>query len=107
MVIIETSVFTRRVTELLSDEEYRKLQIELVARPDAGAVIAGTGGLRKMRWGVEGRGKRGGVRIIYYRAVARHQILMLLIYAKNQADDLTAQQKQVLRALVKEQFDES
>jgi len=66
MVIVETSVFTRQVLDLLSDEEYRKLQIELANYPDAGAVIKGSGGLRKMRWKAKGRGKRGGVRVIYH-----------------------------------------
>ena len=64
MEIIETSIFTRRVSELLSNEAYRELQSELVIRPAAGAVIAGSGGLRKLRWAGSGRGKRGGVRVI-------------------------------------------
>mgnify|MGYP001607989014 FL=1 len=66
MVIIETSVFTRRLLELLNDEAYRKLQTALVNRPDAGPLIVSSGGLRKLRWALKGRGKRGGVRIIYY-----------------------------------------
>lgn len=65
-VFFETSVFTRRVTELLSDYEYAELQRTLVANPNAGDVIPGSGGLRKIRWAAQGRGKRGGVRIIYY-----------------------------------------
>ncbi len=77
MVIVETSIFTRRVLELLTDEDYRKLQIALVNRPHAGAVIPGSGGLRKLRWALLGRGKRGGVRIIYYWAVEQQQLLML------------------------------
>lgn len=60
MVIIETSVFAKQVQKLLSDEEYRQLQTELVKRPEVGAVIPGSGGLRKTRWSVEGRGKQGG-----------------------------------------------
>ncbi len=70
MVIIETRTFTRQVTALLSDDEYRALQTELAGRPDAGAIIQGSGGIRKLRWSVHGRGKRGGVRVIYYWAVA-------------------------------------
>ncbi len=77
MVILETSIFTRRVLELLADEDYRKLQIGLVNRPQVGAVIPGSGGLRKVRWALSGRGKRGGVRIIYYWAVEQQQLLML------------------------------
>ena len=72
MQIIETSAFTRRVAGLLTDDEYRALQSALVVNPEAGAVIVGTGGARKVRWAREGRGKSGGVRVIYYYATARH-----------------------------------
>jgi hypothetical protein len=61
MVIIKTSIFTRQVLALLSDEDYRRLQMALVLHPDMGAVIPGSGGLRKARCAVVGRGKRGGV----------------------------------------------
>ena len=64
MVIIETSVFTRQLPSLLSDEEYRKLQVALANRPNIGDLIKGSGGLRKVRWAIEGSGKRGGVRVI-------------------------------------------
>ena len=80
MVIIETSVFTRQVMGPLTDDEYRALQLALANRPAAGAIVRGGGGLRKLRWSVGGRGKRGGVRVIYYWATGRGQILMLLIY---------------------------
>ena len=66
MLVVETPVFTRRVLKLLTDDDYRLLQHELVARPDVGNIIRGSGGLRKVRWAATGRGKRGGVRIIYY-----------------------------------------
>jgi len=66
MIIIETHIFTRKLKALLTDDEYRKLQNELVLRPDAGKIIPGSGGLRKLRWAGSGRGKRGGVRVIYY-----------------------------------------
>jgi mRNA-degrading endonuclease RelE of RelBE toxin-antitoxin system len=68
---------------LLSDEEYRTLQLHLAAHPNSGAVIKGTGGLRKLRWSVAGRGKRGGARIIYYWAVSDNTILMLYGFPKN------------------------
>ena len=64
MLIIETSIFTRQVLALLDDEDYRRLQTVLVIRPTAGDLIPGSGGLRKIRWGAHGRGKRGGVRVI-------------------------------------------
>ncbi len=104
MVIIETSVFTRRVQTLLPDDEYRKLQVALAHRPQAGAIIPGSGGLRKIRWGVAERGKRGGVRVIYYWAVEQERLLMLMIYAKNERTDLTAEQLNVLRHIVEVEF---
>ena len=106
MVIIETSVFTRQVQKLLSDEEYRQLQIELTARPDLGTVIQGSGGLRKVRWRAKGRGKRGGSRVIYFWAVKDHQILMLLIYPKNVQDDLSREQLSALRKVVEAEYHE-
>jgi mRNA-degrading endonuclease RelE of RelBE toxin-antitoxin system len=104
MVIKETSVFTRQVNDLLDSESYRLLQLRLVADPEAGRLIPGTGGLRKIRWQGSGRGKRGGVRVIYYWAVRDAVVLMLLMYGKNEQDDLTAAQKKVLVALVREEF---
>ncbi len=104
MVIIETSVFTRQVRGLLSDEEYRELQIALVKRPHAGSVVVDSGGLRKVRWAIKGRGKRGGVRVIYYWAVAPGQLLMLLIYSKSERDDLTPEQLKTLKKIVEKEY---
>jgi hypothetical protein len=104
MLIIETSAFTRRVQALLRDEEYRLLQARLAAQPDAGAVIKGSGGLRKLRWSVGAQGKRGGVRVIYYWSKPRYRVLMLLIYSKSERDDLTADQLKVLRRLVEAEY---
>ena len=104
MLIIETSAFTRRVQALLRDEEYRLLQVHLAARPDAGAVIKGSGGLRKLRWSVGAQGKRGGVRVIYYWSKPRDRVLMLLIYSKSERDDLTADQLKILRRLVEAEY---
>jgi mRNA-degrading endonuclease RelE of RelBE toxin-antitoxin system len=104
MVIFETSIFTRQVQALLSDEEYRQLQMALILHPDLGAVIPGSGGLRKVRWSTGGRGKRGGVRVIYYWAVVHDRILMLFMYAKNEQDDLTPEQLKVLRRIVEEEY---
>jgi hypothetical protein len=99
MVFIETPIFTAGVCALLGDEEYRALQEHLVAMPNAGAVIAGTGGLRKIRWSVAGKGKRGGTRVIYYHVVAQAQIRMILIYRKGIKDDLTPKEKTILRKI--------
>jgi mRNA-degrading endonuclease RelE of RelBE toxin-antitoxin system len=104
MVFKETTVFTKQVKQLLDVESYRLLQLRLIADPEAGALIPGTGGLRKIRWQGSGRGKRGGIRAIYYWATKDDVVLMLLAYPKNERDDLSPEQKKVLRALVKEEF---
>jgi mRNA-degrading endonuclease RelE of RelBE toxin-antitoxin system len=104
MVIKETSVFTKQCLKLLDSESYRLLQLRLASEPSAGDLIKRTGGLRKIRWQGSGRGKRGGVRVIYYWATKDGVILMLLMYSKKDKDDLTAEQKKVLGALVKEEF---
>jgi hypothetical protein len=104
MVIIETSVFTKQVTRLLDDEEYCLLQAVLVNRPDAGDIISGSGGLRKIRWGLGEHGKRGGVRVIYYWAVRQEKLVMLLLYPKNERDDLTKDQLKTLRRMIEEEY---
>jgi mRNA-degrading endonuclease RelE of RelBE toxin-antitoxin system len=98
-IFIETSVFTRQVLELLTDEEYANFQSKLAANPLAGDVIKDTGGLRKVRVAAKGRGKRGGARVIYYHVSSAAQIRLLLIYAKGRKDDLSAHEKRVLRGL--------
>ncbi len=100
MVIIETSIFTRRIKELMSDDEYKLLQESLVNRPDLGAVIQGTGGLRKVRWKLDGRGKSGGVRAIYYWMTEDEQLYMLYVYPKSEQEDLTPEQKKTLKTIV-------
>jgi len=97
-------VFTRQVTALLTDDEYSQLQVALSAHPDVGAVIPHSGGLRKIRWSMSGRGKRGGVRAIYYWVVVEDQILMPFMYPKSEKDDLTPQQIKILREIVEKEF---
>ncbi len=104
MLLVETSVFTRRLRRLLTEEEYRFLQLELVQRPNAGAIIPGTGGLRKLRWSKGGAGKRGGARVIYYWIGERDTILLLLIYGKGEQASLTPQQRKLLRRVVEEEM---
>ena len=99
MIFVESPVFTRQVAELLNDEDYSDLQQFLVSQPDAGDLIQGTGGLRKVRWVTAGKGKRGGSRVIYFHASKQRQIRMLLIYRKGIKDDLSAAEKKVLRNL--------
>lgn len=93
---IETPFFTRTVDRYLDDDEYRELQAYLNGRPDAGNVVPGSGGVRKLRWAAEGRGKRGGLRIIYYLRIAQGQIWMLTLYGKNVSENIPAN---VLRAM--------
>lgn len=101
---VETPVFTRLVAAALGPGEYRTLQLALLLRPEAGAVIAGTRGLRKLRWAPAGRGKRGGVRVIYYWAPEPQTIYLLYIHAKNEQGDLTPAQAKALARLVWEEF---
>lgn len=88
MLFIETSLFTAQLARFLSDEEYRQFQTYLMAHPDAGDVIRGSGGIRKVRWGARGRGKSGGVRVIYYWVTAAAQIYLLTIYGKSERSDI-------------------
>ncbi len=104
MVIVESSIFNKQVLKLLTDEEYQRLQQELIRRPDLGVIIPRSGGLRKLRWALEGRGKQGGARVIYYWAVTREQLLMLLIYPKNVQDDLTPEQLKMLRQITETDY---
>jgi hypothetical protein len=102
MEFIETPVFTRQVNDLMADDEYRELQNALLENPEAGDLIKGGGGIRKIRFGVGGRGKSGGVRTIYFWKKAADQIFMLVIYPKSTKDDLTAAETEILRSYVKE-----
>ena len=104
MRFVETPVFTKEVRDHLADEEYRALQLALLFRPEQGAVIPGSGGLRKLRWGVGSRGKRGGLRVIYYWVAEEEIFYMLFVYPKNAQEDLTPTQLRVLSRLVREEF---
>ena len=104
MLIIETPIFTRHIRQLLSDEQYLELQQHLIARPDAGKIIPGSGGLRKLRWALPGQGKRGGLRLIYYWARSLDQILMLFTYPKQEQEDLSRSQVRILKRIVDEEY---
>ncbi len=105
MRFVETTVFTTAIRELLPDDDYRALQSALLLRPSQGTVIPGSGGLRKLRWTGGGRGKRGGIRVVYYWFVSDSIIYMLFAYRKSEAADLTPSQVKILRQLVKEEFE--
>jgi mRNA-degrading endonuclease RelE of RelBE toxin-antitoxin system len=106
MVFIETPIFTKLIKDLLLDEEYRKLQEALFLRPESGALIPNGGGLRKIRWVISGRGKRGGVRVIYYWDTPDDTIYMLTVYKKSTPENLTTGQLKLLRRLVEEWLNE-
>ena len=104
MEIVETNVFTKQIRSLLKDDEYRELQERLVINPLAGPVIRGSGGLRKLRWAIEGHGKSGGIRVIYYYVAPDDRIFMLVAYGKGAKGDLTDREVAALKKLVKEEL---
>lgn len=102
MLFIETSTFTKLLPRHLDDDGYAALQAFLSAHPDAGNVIRDTGGVRKIRWAMPGRGKRGGSRIIYYWLTKEDHIYLLTVYAKGTKDDLTAAERAAWRRAVED-----
>lgn len=106
MVIIETPIFSKQLLSALSDSEYRLFQNMLLEQPDTGKVIPGSGGLRKVRWAMRGRGKSGGVRVIYYWFTLRGTILLLFMYPKNVQDNLTQDQLKQLKKIIEEEYHE-
>jgi hypothetical protein len=102
MELFETPAFTRFVSDYLSDEEYQTLQRILAQSPEMGDVMPGTGGFRKLRWADprRGKGRRGGLRIIYYYFPSDDQIWLMTVYGKNEAEDLTAAEKKALRTAI-------
>jgi hypothetical protein len=100
VIFIETPFFEEDIQQLMPDEAYGEFQQYLANQPDAGDLIQGAGGIRKVRWKLPGTGKSGGVRMIYYWRTAENQILMLLVYKKASQDDLTPSQKRALRNVV-------
>ena len=102
MRFVETPVFTARLSAYLDDESYRALQLALALRPEQGSLIPGSRGLRKLRWGATGRGKRGGLRVIDHSDARKEVAYMLYAYSKNEQGDLTAGQVKALSKLVRE-----
>ena len=105
MEYIEAPLFTRFLPQYLTDDEYAELQLHLANDPDAGDVIPGTGGFRKVRWGDprRGEGRRGGLRVIYYLFVHDSLIWFVTLYGKDETADLTASEKRLLKAAVDEE----
>ena len=107
LVFFETPLFNRLLAEYLNDESYRALQRALLENPELGDVMPGTGGFRKVRWedSRRGKGKRGGLRVIYYYLTADHQIWFFTLYDKDEATDLTSGEKKVLKKAIQAELD--
>lgn len=99
MTFYETNIFTEQIVDLIDDDSYAELQASLIVDPEAGDLMPRSKGLRKIRWRAQGRGKRGGIRVIYY-LVHRQEIFMLYAYAKNDRENLSSDQIRRLRDLV-------
>ncbi len=104
MVFIETPIFTRALRETLSDEEYSTLQLRLIVDPEAGDLIPGSGGLRKIRVSSGGKGKRGGARVIYFLHPASQQCFLLLIYKKSALENPSLGQLKKIRTAIMQSF---
>lgn len=96
---IETKLFSRLAEDLLPDDELAKLQSFLMDNPEAGDVVRGSGGVRKLRWGTRGRGKRGGLRVIYFAKTTQGLIYMLTIYPKSETESIP---EHILRQILEE-----
>jgi hypothetical protein len=104
MVFFETQSFTKRIQQLVSDEDYRQLQLLLIKFPEIGKVIKGSGGVRKIRWSNSGTGKRGGIRVLYYYMNQLDQIYLLFAFSKRDFSDLSNEQLRLLKKVVLEEF---
>ena len=102
LVFFETLLFSRLLPQYLTDESYRALQQALLENPEFGDVMPGTGGFRTVRWedSCRGKGKRGGLRVIYYYLTVDHQIWFFTFYGKDEAADLTVEEKKLLKKAI-------
>jgi len=102
---VEAPIFTELLPRYLSDDEYRELQLHLARNPEAGPVIRGTGGFRKVRWADRrrGQGRRGGLRVIDYHFAEDMQVWFLTLYGKDETSDLTAKERRLLKAALEEE----
>ncbi|NRB42079.1 MAG: type II toxin-antitoxin system RelE/ParE family toxin [Pseudomonadales bacterium] len=100
MVFIETSLFTRLLPSYLSDDDYAGLQSYLLQKPETGRIVRGSGGVRKVRWAPSGKGKSGGIRVIYYWKKSEHEMWMLTLYSKSERATISSHElKQIAEAL--------
>lgn len=102
LVFFEAPVFTRLLPDYMDDRNYQDLQVALMEDPTRGELMPGTGGFRKLRWRDtrRGKGKRGGLRIIYYYLISEHQIWFVTIYDKDEMTDLTVEEKRILKRAI-------
>ena len=100
MIFVESKPFARKRADYLTEDELQEFQNYLLEAPDAGDVVKGTGGIRKIRWGAKGKGKRGGLRVIYFWHVKDSHIYLLFIYQKNEFEDLSKDEYNVLKNMV-------
>jgi len=107
MEFIESPAFTRHLSDYLSDEGYRALQIELASNPQAGGLMPGTGGFRKVRWADprRGKGRRGGLRVVYYYFAQDQEIWLMTLFDKDEAADLLPKEKKALKAAIASELD--
>ncbi|NEZ61038.1 type II toxin-antitoxin system RelE/ParE family toxin [Adonisia turfae] len=98
--VVEIQTFIRQADKIFTDEELDNLRVYLAYNPDAGVVIKGTRGIRKLRWQASNRGKRGGARVIYFYYNDATPVYLLSAYAKKVREDITADEKKVLQQLV-------
>jgi mRNA-degrading endonuclease RelE of RelBE toxin-antitoxin system len=99
---IEHPIFTKQISTLLTDDEYRCLQTDIAAKPESGDIIPGLAGLRKVRWGAKGKGKRGGARIIYLLIPNHELIYLFYAYTKGDITDMSSEQKKRLAKAVEQ-----
>lgn len=102
LTFVEHPTFTKQIETLFSDEEYRLLQTDLAANPASGDVIPGLAGLRKLRWGAKGKGKRGGARIIYLLISKPSLVYLFYAYTKGDITDMSSEQKKKLAKAIEE-----
>lgn len=104
LVIVETATFTRIICDLVRDEDLRRMQLALVLRPEQGALVPGASGVRKLRWNLPRRGKRSGLRVLYYWDKPAERLFMIYAYQKTRQGDLTRAQIRALGRLVREEL---
>ena len=106
LVFFETPLFTKLLPDYLNDQEYSALQLALLENPEMGDLMPGTGGFRKVRWQdpKRGKGKRGGLRVIYYYLTADHQVWFFTLYDKSEAIDLSSDEKKLLKQAIQKEL---